>query len=216
MEHPRFVVALVSRSGVDVVHRMQSSCGGDDHMRCGADAETLLSTCSTLLHTVSEITVNMHSLTRNPSTNRHQIMPKQPWCNFMSSPPDTVGERVMFSGCPFGHILLTLADLGRGGQGPCPQDANAPGCHIAMCFSILGVLAQYCPLQLRCFVWTDLVTTISSGRFGGGREPPPRCQCPWLPYSHVLLDARCLGPIWPPQTLQSRFANDDISWMALA
>ena len=46
--------------------------------------------------------------------------------------------------------------------------------------------------------------------YGGGEPWPPRCQNPWLPYCHVRLDSRRLGPNWSPSTLQSRSASDFI------
>jgi len=47
--------------------------------------------------------------------------------------------------------MLPLEDLGGPGSTPLPQDAKTPGCHIAMCVSILsafGVSAQFGPLKI--------------------------------------------------------------------
>jgi len=65
-----------------------------------------------------------------------------------------LANRPSFLVLTFGHTGAQPTDGFRVGEGPvghAPQDAKTPGCHIAMCVSILGafgVSAQFGPLQL--------------------------------------------------------------------
>ena len=66
---------------------------------------------------------------------------------------------------------------------------------------------NFCYLQ----TWpSHLVKSLADLGGPWGYAPPPQMPRPWLPYCYVCLDSQCiqcLGPIWPPPTIQSRSAS---------